>query len=85
MAREYLTQWTLCFPFIENKSKWQYPHDVMYFDEWPVQQSSLLFAGLALNEPKFIELWKTLKAEPTTEEGLRNFPIRQPVLWVNEN
>ncbi len=70
------------FPFINDKSKWPYPPDVMYFEEWPVQQPSLLFAGLALNESKYIELWKKLKPEPTSEEGLRNFPIRQPVLWV---
>ncbi|MCU0646323.1 MAG: alginate lyase family protein, partial [bacterium] len=44
------------YPFIEDKSRWQYPPDVMYFDEWPVQQPSLLFAGLALNESKYIEL-----------------------------
>jgi len=73
------------FPFIEDKSKWQYLPDVMYFDEWPVQQPSLLFAGMAFNEPKYVELWKKLKPEPATEEGLRNFSIRQLVLWVNEN
>jgi beta-galactosidase len=70
-------------PFIEDKSKWQYPPDVMYFDEWPVRHPSLLFAGLALNEPKYIDLWKKLKPEPATEEGLRNFPIRQVVLWID--
>jgi beta-galactosidase len=73
------------FPFIEDKSKWQYPPDVMYFDEWPVRHPSLLFVGLALNEQKYIALWKNLIPEPATEEGLRNFPIRQPVLWTDGN
>jgi len=36
------------FPFIADKSKWLHPPDVMYFEFWPVRQSSLLFAGLAL-------------------------------------
>jgi hypothetical protein len=70
------------FPFIEDKSKWPYPHDVEYFDDLPNRQPSLLFAGLAYREPKYIALWRTLPAEPKTPEIIRNFPIRQPVLWL---
>ena len=70
------------YPYILDKSKWQYPSDVMYFDEWPVRESSLLFAGLQLNEQQYIDLWKKLKADPTVEEVVRNFPVRQPVLWL---
>jgi hypothetical protein len=70
------------YPYIQDKSKWQYPSDVMYFDEWPVRESSLLFAGLQFNEQQYIDLWKKLKADPTVEEVVRNFPVRQPVLWL---
>ena len=70
------------FPFIQDKSKWPYPPDVMYFDQWPVRQPALLFAALAYHEPRYFALWKKLPPEPWTEEGMRNFPIRQPVLWV---
>ena len=70
------------FPFIEDKSKWPYPHDVEYFDDLPNRQPSLLFAGLAYREPKYIALWRKLPADPKTPEIIRNFPIRQPVLWV---
>jgi hypothetical protein len=70
------------FPFIEDKSKWPYVHDVEYFDDLPNRQPSLLFAGLAYHEPKYIALWRTLPADPKTPEIVRNFPIRQPVLWV---
>jgi len=69
-------------PYIADKSTWPYKPDVMYWDEWPLRHPSLLFAGIALNRPEYIELWKTLPEEPKTEEGLRNFPIRQPVLWL---
>jgi hypothetical protein len=41
-----------------------------------------LFAGLAFGNRDYIELWKTLKADSTVEEVIRNFFIRQPVLWV---
>ncbi|MCF8320372.1 MAG: alginate lyase family protein [Flavobacterium sp.] len=70
------------FPFIENKSLWKYQHDVMYWDEWPVRQSSLLFGGLAFKNKKYIELWKSLNANFTTPEIVRNMPVRNPILWV---
>jgi hypothetical protein len=71
------------FPFIKDKSTWQHEPDVMYFDQWPIRHPSLLFGGIALNLNKYIDLWKTLTPEPWTEEGFRNFPIRQPVLWID--
>ena len=70
------------FPFIQDKSKWPYAHDVEYFDDLPNRQPSLLFAGRAYREPKYIALWRTLPADPKTAEIIRNFPIRQPLLWV---
>jgi hypothetical protein len=69
-------------PYIENKSLWPFQHDVMYWDEWPVRQSSLLFGGLAYKNKKYIELWKSLKANVTTPEIIRNMPVRYPILWV---
>jgi hypothetical protein len=69
-------------PFIQDKSKWPYAHDVEYFDDLPDRQPSLLFAGLAYAEPKYIELWRKLSPDPKTAEIVRNFPVRQPLLWV---
>ena len=69
-------------PFIEDKKRWTKPPDVMYFEEWPVRQASLLFAGLALDKPEYIKLWRKLNPDPTVEETIRNYPIRQPALWV---
>jgi hypothetical protein len=70
------------FPFIEDKKKWPKPPDVMYHDQWPVRHASLLFAGLALDKVEYVELWKKLNPDPTVEETIRNYPLRQPVLWV---
>jgi hypothetical protein len=69
-------------PFIRDKKSWPLKPDVMYDNEWPMRQSSLLFAGLALNRPDYLELWKKLPADSNVEEVIRNFFIRQPVLWV---
>lgn len=69
-------------PFIANKSLWPYPKDVMYWEEWPVRQSSLLFGGIALNNKKYTDLWKSLPADFTNPEVIRNMPVRYPLLWV---
>ncbi|MEO8024954.1 MAG: alginate lyase family protein [Bryobacteraceae bacterium] len=71
------------FPYLRDKSKWPLPPDVMYAKEWPMRQSSLLFAGLAYGNASYVDLWKTLPADSTVEEVVRNFFIRQPSLWLN--
>ena len=70
------------YPFLLDKKKWPLPPDVMYDKEWPVRQPCLLFAGLALDQPDYLALWGKLNPDPTVEEVLRNFPVRQPLLWV---
>jgi Alginate lyase len=70
-------------PFIRDKQTWPYAHDVEHFDELPVRQVSLLFGGIAYNDPSYIALWKTLNPDPTSAEIIRNYPIRQPLLWVD--
>jgi hypothetical protein len=69
-------------PYIRDKKTWPKPPDVMYDAEWPMRQASLLFGGLALGRPEYLELWKTLPADSDVEEVIRNFFIRQPVLWI---
>jgi hypothetical protein len=70
------------FPYLADRKKWPKPPDVMYFEEWPVRQPSLIFGGIALDRPEYVELWKKLNPDPTVEEVLRNWPVRQPLLWV---
>jgi hypothetical protein len=70
------------FPYIVDKRSWPHPPDVQHFDEFPVRQPSLLFAGLAYLEPRYLELWRKLNADPQVDEVIRNYPVRQPVLWV---
>jgi hypothetical protein len=72
------------FPYIQDKSKWPGNHDVLYWDEWPVRQPCLVFAGLKFNKPEYLKVWQGLKADPQTPEIVRNVPIRHPLLWVDE-
>jgi hypothetical protein len=69
-------------PYIEDKSRWPYRHDVQYFDDLPVRQPSLLFAGLAYKDRRCLDLWARLDPDPTVQEVIRNHPIRQPILWL---
>ncbi|HSB28305.1 MAG TPA: alginate lyase family protein [Pyrinomonadaceae bacterium] len=69
------------YPYIKEKKIWPLKADVMYADEWPMRHCSLLFAGSALKHPEYIELWKSLPADSKVDEVIRNFFVRQPVLW----
>lgn len=70
------------YPYLKNKSAWKWAKDVEHFDSLPVRSPGLLFAGLACQKPDYIALWKTLNPNPTDKEIIRNYPIRQPLLWV---
>jgi hypothetical protein len=72
------------YPYLKDKSKWPFAHDVEFWDAFPARQPNLLFAGLAYNNADYIALWKTLNPDPTVEEVIRNFPVRQPLLWVQK-
>ncbi|MFN0111311.1 MAG: alginate lyase family protein [Blastocatellia bacterium] len=69
-------------PYIRDKKSWPLKPDVMYDEHWPMRHSSLFFAGLAYRNDDYLALWKTLKPDSTVEEVVRNFFIRQPVLWA---
>jgi hypothetical protein len=70
-------------PYIRDKPAWPKPPDAMYDREWPMRQASLLFGGIALHRPEYLQLWETLPGDSTVEEVIRNFFIRQPVLWLD--
>jgi hypothetical protein len=69
------------YPYIKDKTRWPYKPDVMYYDEWPVRHCALLFGGRSLGRLAYVDLWRTLKPDPTVDETIRNYFIRQPLLW----
>lgn len=70
------------YPYLRDKSAWKWSKDVEHFETLPVRSPGLLFAGIACHAQKYINLWKTLNPNPTDKEIIRNYPIRQPLLWV---
>lgn len=69
--------------YLKEKSAWPYRKDVEHFDALPVRSPGILFTGLACHRPPYIALWKTMNPDPTDPEIIRNYPIRQPLLWVS--
>lgn len=67
-------------PYIQDKSQWKYPADIMYFDQWPIAHSSLFFAGLH-GDKVAMNTWRKLNHFPSNQEVIRNSPIRNPILW----
>ncbi|NDA61547.1 MAG: alginate lyase, partial [Chitinophagia bacterium] len=71
------------YPFVQDKSAWPYPRDVMYWDNWPVAHPFLLFGGIGLNQESWITTWKKLDHAPDELEVIRNLPVRHPLIWWN--
>ena len=71
------------FPFVDNKNTWTFPHDVMYWGEWPVAHPFLLFGYQEYKNKKWWKTWKRLEHFPQTEEVIRNLPIRNPLIWIS--
>ena len=69
-------------PFVTDKTKWPFPKDIMYWDEWPVRQPFLLFGAQAFNRQEYLERYLGLKRDLTVYEVIRNVPVRHPLLWM---
>ncbi|MDO9368916.1 MAG: alginate lyase family protein [Sphingopyxis sp.] len=69
-------------PYIADKTQWPLPPDIEYWDGFPVRQPSLLFGSLAQNRADWLEIWQRLNPDPMIGEVVRNFPVRQPLLWL---
>jgi len=72
-------------PFLADKDQWPYRQDVMYWNEWPVAQPSLLFGANAYHNPQWFSTWKQLNHDPQVEEVIRNLPVRHPLLWMDDS
>lgn len=72
-------------PYLNDKSLWPYLKDVMYWDEWPVAQPSVLFGAEAYGFYPWFAGWKNQDHQPVEAEVIRNLPIRHPLLWMSRN
>lgn len=72
------------FPFVKNKNVWPYKKDVMYWDEWPIAQPFLIFGANAFGNEEYFTQWEKLDHQPSTNEIIRNLPIRHPLIWFEK-
>jgi hypothetical protein len=71
------------YPYLKDKGAWSYKKDVEHFDALPVRSPGLLFAGLKCKREEYLQLWQRLNPDPTDAEIIRNYPVRQPLLWFH--
>jgi len=72
------------FPFVINKKRWEYPPDVMYWNEWPVAQPFLVFGYMKYRSKRWWNSWRKLEHFPQNDEVIRNLPVRNPLIWLVE-
>jgi len=73
------------YPFVADKNSWTLAKDIMYWENWPVAHPFLLFGYAAYGNQNWLTTWSNLEHFPTTAEVIRNLPIRNPILWINNN
>jgi len=56
--------------------------DVMYGNEWPVAQPSLIFGAKAYQNQDWFNTWKGLEHQPKVNEVIRNLPIKYPLIYL---
>ena len=71
-------------PYVQDKGGWPFAKDVMYWDEWPVAQPAFLFAWLRHGDDAYLQAWEKFEHFPTNAEVLRNLPVRNPLLWLED-
>jgi len=71
------------YPFVADKNKWPFRHDVMHWEAWPVAQTFLFMGASAYHQQEWLDTWKRLNHAPTDEEIIRNLPVRNPLIWIN--
>jgi hypothetical protein len=69
------------YPYLRDKGTWPYAKDVEHFESLPARSPGLLFAGLMCGHQEYLKLWARLDPDPSDPEIIRNYPVRQPLLW----
>lgn len=70
------------YPYIKDKSSWPYGEDAQYDRCWPARQSALYLAAQFTGRTEYMALWQQLVTRWNCFELIRNFPIRNPRLWL---
>lgn len=72
------------YPYLKNRNAWPYAHDIEHFESLPVRSPGLLFTGLACHQQDELTVWARLNPDPSDPEIIRNYPVRQPLLWFDK-
>jgi hypothetical protein len=70
------------YPYIADKSAWPFAHDVLFWNDWPVAQPSLVLGAVQFNNRAWLATWQRLNHDPQVPEVVRNLPVRNPLIWL---
>ena len=72
------------FPYVDDKVKWPFTKDVMYWEDWPVAHPFLVFGAIEFSNKEWFNAWRKLDHDPRVEEIIRNLPVRNPIIWLGK-
>lgn len=70
------------FPFMMNKQNWTFPRDIVDWDDQPRYSSFLYLSEVVFHDSKYMQTWLQLRNKKLSDEGLRNVPLKNPILWT---
>ena len=56
----------------------------MYWNDWPVAPPFLVLGAVQFGRPAWLATWQRLDHDPQVAEVVRNLPVRNPLLWLEE-
>ena len=68
--------------YTKNKDKWPHEQDVVNWDGLPRREPYLLLAALGYRDMAFFDTWESMPETTLTQEGFRNLPIENILLWI---
>ncbi|MDJ0364431.1 alginate lyase family protein [Hymenobacter sp. H14-R3] len=69
-------------PYIADKGTWPFAHDVLFWNDWPVAQPSLVLGAVQFDNRAWLSTWQRLNHDPQVPEVVRNLPVRNPLIWL---
>ena len=75
----------LLYPVLQDRAKWPYVADPMFFHDLPGRRPGLLFAGRAYGRPEYVDVWRSTTAQELNalpEPVASSFAVHEPLLWT---
>ncbi|MEL6624371.1 MAG: alginate lyase family protein [Bacteroidota bacterium] len=69
-------------PFVDDKTQWPLPPDVMYWEAWPIGHPAYLLGALAFEKEDYFQTWNQHAHFSQSFEVRRTRTIKNPLIWI---